>query len=146
MSKINPGAGDDGDTSDSDSSLDLTCREPPLEGGQDSSSPEAAAPAHSAPSAEKRKPDAILCCQGCGCYGMASEFFNDTACGETCHEQITVKQREMFKKERELVVQKQRREARKKEVNSGGYGALHCDEILMVWGKISTSIWKQFWI
>ena len=62
------------------------------------------------------KPDSILCCQGCGCYGIASEFFNETACSETCNVQIVQKNRERIKKERELQIQKQRREQRKKEV------------------------------
>merc|ERR1712029_28031 len=96
-------SGDGSDTSadSDDSSVGLTCREPPLEGQE--SSPETANAAGTSggvptvnQEAKKPKPnpDAILCCQGCGCYGMASEFHNETACGEECHEQIVQKKRE----------------------------------------------------
>ena len=63
----------------------------------------------------KVRDDDILCCDGCGCYGMAGEFFNAQACSSTCHSRILQRNREKEKKERELAVQKQRREQRKKE-------------------------------
>ena len=28
--------------------------------------------------------DEILCCGGCGCYGMSSEFLNTEACSSAC--------------------------------------------------------------
>ncbi len=59
--------------------------------------------------------DDILCCGGCGCYGMAGEFFTTEACSSPCQSRIVQKNREKEKKERELAVQKQRREARKRE-------------------------------
>ena len=73
----------------------------------------------SPPKEKKKEPkvrdDDILCCDGCGCYGMAGEFFNAQACSSTCHSRILQRNREKEKKERELAVQKQRREQRKKE-------------------------------
>ena len=73
----------------------------------------------SPPKVKKEEPkvrdDDILCCDGCGCYGMAGEFFNSTACSPICHSRILQRNREKEKKERELAIQKQRREQRKKE-------------------------------
>ena len=99
----------DSSSSDSDDSddIDLTCRETALD--NEESSPEVQ------PKTAKPKEDEILCCQGCGCYGMAGEFLNSQACNETCQQRILQKNRDKEKKERELLVQKQRREARKQE-------------------------------
>lgn len=63
----------------------------------------------------KVRDDDILCCGGCGCYGMAGEFYSSEACCSSCHNRILQKNREKEKKERELAIQKQRREQRKKE-------------------------------
>ena len=63
----------------------------------------------------KVRDDDILCCGGCGCYGMAGEFYSSEACCNSCHNRILQKNREKEKKERELAIQKQRREQRKKE-------------------------------
>ena len=63
----------------------------------------------------KVRDDDILCCGGCGCYGMAGEFFSSEACCSSCHNRILQKNRDKEKKERELAIQKQRREQRKKE-------------------------------
>lgn len=63
----------------------------------------------------KVRDDDILCCGGCGCYGMAGEFYSSEACCSTCHSRILQKTRDKQKKERELAIQKQRREQRKKE-------------------------------
>ena len=46
---------------------------------------------------------------------MAGEFFSSEACCSSCHNRILQKNRDKEKKERELAVQKQRREQRKKE-------------------------------
>ncbi len=32
----------------------------------------------------KIRDDDILCCGGCGCYGMAGEFLNTEACSSEC--------------------------------------------------------------
>ena len=64
----------------------------------------------------KVRDDEILCCGGCGCYGMAGGFYSSEACCISCHSRILQKNREKEKKERELAVQKQRREQRKKEL------------------------------
>ena len=63
----------------------------------------------------KVRDDDILCCGGCGCYGMAGEFFTTEACSSSCQNRIVQKNREKEKKERELAIQKQRREQRKRE-------------------------------
>ena len=35
-----------------------------------------------------REEDEILCCGGCGCYGMSGEFLNSDACSSLC--QVTI--------------------------------------------------------
>ncbi len=50
----------------------------------------------------KVRDDEILCCGGCGCYGMAGEFYSGEACSTACHGRILQKNREKEKKEREL--------------------------------------------
>ena len=62
-----------------------------------------------------KEDEEIFCCEGCGCYGMSGEFLNSEACSASCQERIVQRIREREKKERELLIQKQRREARKKE-------------------------------
>merc|ERR1711953_160937 len=51
----------------------------------------------SPPKEKKKEPkvrdDDILCCEGCGCYGMAGEFFNAQACSSTCHSRILQRNR-----------------------------------------------------
>ena len=106
-----------------DSDLDLICRET-----VQTTPPKPPAPSVSIPVTDpkvskevpakkdlKVKDDEILCCGGCGCYGMAGEFFNTEACSNSCQNRIVQKNREKEKKERELAIQKQRREQRKKE-------------------------------
>lgn len=89
--------------SDESGSIDLTCKEvPPPSPRKDGNGP-------------RIRDDEILCCDGCGCYGMAGEFYNTEACSSACQTRIVQKVREREKKERELAVQKQRREQRKKE-------------------------------
>ena len=63
--------------------------------------------------------DNILCCEGCGCYGMAGEFVAANSCSAACTLTILEKVRERQRKEREALKQKQRRDAksgRKQEV------------------------------
>ena len=31
-----------------------------------------------------KEDDEILCCGGCGCYGMSGEFLNSEACSSSC--------------------------------------------------------------
>lgn len=71
------------------------------------------------PSTAKRiQDDNILCCEGCGCYGMAGEFVAQNSCSTACNRTILEKVREKQRKEREALKQKQRREAKSKEAIS----------------------------
>lgn len=36
------------------------------------------------PTPKVKENDEILCCEGCGCYGMSGEFFNTEACSVAC--------------------------------------------------------------
>ena len=36
------------------------------------------------PPPKVKEEDEILCCDGCGCYGMSGEFFNSEACSSAC--------------------------------------------------------------
>ena len=35
-----------------------------------------------------KEDDEILCCGGCGCYGMSGEFLNSDACSAACQVQL----------------------------------------------------------
>ena len=59
--------------------------------------------------------DELLNCQGCGMYGMTGEFLDLETCSLVCQGRIRLKIRDQAKKERELLVQKHRREAKRKE-------------------------------
>ena len=63
------------------------------------------------------KADDIIACKGCGCYSMQSEmeFPEEHGCSSACRERIRAKNREQAKRDRDLLVQRQRREMRKKE-------------------------------
>ena len=112
---------------DADSDLDLICREtvqitPPKPVGNNTTtknetSNTSSSGANNAIMSKdvKVRDDDILCCGGCGCYGMAGEFFTTEACSNSCQNRIVQKNREKEKKERELAIQKQRREQRKRE-------------------------------
>ena len=63
----------------------------------------------------KVHPDELLCCKGCGRYGMAGDFLDSESCGEDCRQKIRDQMKERARKERELIAQKQRREAKRKE-------------------------------
>ena len=92
-----------------DSDLDLICREtvqttPPKPSVNNSNPSNDAKVSKDVPAKKdlKVKDDEILCCGGCGCYGMAGEFFNTEACSNSCQNRIVQKNREKEKKEREL--------------------------------------------
>ena len=92
-----------------DSDLDLICREtvqttPPKPLINTSNPSNDAKVSKEVPAKKdlKVKDDEILCCGGCGCYGMAGEFFNTEACSNSCQNRIVQKNREKEKKEREL--------------------------------------------
>ena len=34
--------------------------------------------------------DEILCCGGCGCYGMSGEFLNSEACSSSCQVSLSI--------------------------------------------------------
>ena len=36
------------------------------------------------PPPKVKENDEILCCEGCGCYGMSGEFLNSEACSQAC--------------------------------------------------------------
>ena len=61
--------------------------------------------------------DNILCCEGCGCYGMAGEFVAQNSCSAACNRIILDKVREKQKKEKEALKQKQKREAKNAKKN-----------------------------
>lgn len=57
----------------------------------------------------------LLCCDGCGRYGMYGDFLDVKSCSSECQQRIKEKLKDKEKKERELLVQKQRREAKRRE-------------------------------
>ena len=57
--------------------------------------------------------DEILCCEGCGCYGMAGEFTSSNSCSPACSRVILARAREEAKKAKELEAVAARREERR---------------------------------
>ena len=54
--------------------------------------------------------DEILCCHGCGCYGMAGEFTSPNSCSPACTRVILAKAKEEARKTKEQEVLAARRE------------------------------------
>ena len=57
--------------------------------------------------------DEILCCEGCGCYGMAGEFTSSNSCSPACSRVILARAREEARKAKELEAVAARREERR---------------------------------
>ena len=75
--------------------------------------------------------DNIMCCEGCGCYGMAGEFVAANSCSAACTRAILEKVRERQRREREAAKQKQRRDAKmghRGERYQGGLKTTHYNE------------------
>jgi len=53
--------------------------------------------------------DDIYCCEGCGCYGLASEFVSCRFCSHTCASSYASKKAAQSKKERDLLQLRLRR-------------------------------------
>jgi hypothetical protein len=53
--------------------------------------------------------DDIYCCEGCGCYGLASEFVSSRFCSHTCATSFASKKAAQSKKERDLLQLRLRR-------------------------------------
>ncbi|XP_069703930.1 lethal(3)malignant brain tumor-like protein 3 isoform X2 [Periplaneta americana] len=53
--------------------------------------------------------DDIYCCEGCGCYGLASEFVSSRFCSHTCATSFASKKAAQTKKERDLLQLRLRR-------------------------------------
>ncbi|XP_021915653.1 lethal(3)malignant brain tumor-like protein 3 isoform X2 [Zootermopsis nevadensis] len=53
--------------------------------------------------------DDIYCCEGCGCYGLASEFVSSRFCSHTCASAFASKKAAQSKKERDLLQLRLRR-------------------------------------
>ncbi|CAB4068327.1 NMD3 [Lepeophtheirus salmonis] len=78
----------------------------------------------SPPPAKKIRKDEILCCEGCGCYGMAGDFFSPLVCCKECESRANTKKSTNEGKDR---CQRPRRETTRKavvkqEVRSKGDG------------------------
>ena len=63
--------------------------------------------------ARRIQDDDILCCEGCGCYGMAGEFAAQNSCSTSCNRTILEKVREKQRKERDALRLKMRRDEKK---------------------------------
>ena len=63
--------------------------------------------------ARKIQDDYILCCEGCGCYGLAGEFAAQNSCSTSCNRTILERVRDKQRKEREALRLKMRREEKK---------------------------------
>ena len=57
--------------------------------------------------------DEILCCEGCGCYGMAGEFTSSNSCSPACTRVILARAREEARKAKEVEAVAARREERR---------------------------------
>ena len=62
--------------------------------------------------ARRIQDDNILCCEGCGCYGMAGEFVAQNSCSAICNRVIMEKVREKQKKEKEALKLKTKKDAK----------------------------------
>ena len=62
---------------------------------------------------QKIQDDEILCCEGCGCYGMAGEFNSSNSCSPACTRVILARAREEARKAKELEAVAARREERR---------------------------------
>ncbi|XP_040572377.1 lethal(3)malignant brain tumor-like protein 4 [Lepeophtheirus salmonis] len=99
--------------------IDLVCREESLQ-----ESPTSNKDSCSPPPSKKIRKDEILCCEGCGCYGMAGDFFSPLVCCKECESRANTKKSTNEGKDR---CQRPRRETTRKavvkqEVRSKGDG------------------------